>query len=546
MSQLAADPPSTDPRTGAGYQPHLGWLVAGLSAAAGVIHFAMIPAHSGDGLTDPIGFAVVGWFQLIVAGLILADRGGRRVYQVALAGNLVVLALYLWSRTAGLPVGSHSGVAEDFGTIDVTASLCALGVVLLSTHILLARERVAIGRLAPALGAVAVLGVATMVIASPDAASHGGDGHPHGDAAAAGGHGDHGTGPAAGDHDARMASIDAQRCDRQFNPEAYWEEAEYLGVDTYEGGKMAASEHAHDSTVAAEPDPTGGRGSEGLDELVQKTSLADGGEVASAVLVSELGKSSDEDYDAWLWWLRSSGTVGGGHGDHDAAAPDDAGGHGGHVGPQPWVAMTDQAECDKLAEELAIARDVALAHPTAADAEAAGWAKVTPYLPGIAAHYIKYDLIDGTFEVDEPEMILYDGNGPDARVVGLSYYIWHEGDAEPTQGFTGANDHFHRHIGLCQAPGQGVIGDSSTTAEECEAMGGKKAEGSKGWMSHAWVVPGCESAWGVFSAASPTLEDGLLEESGQNDGGCSASSVRDRYGLDAIDDAKPIRSTSGN
>ena len=60
------------------------------------------------------------------------------------------------------------------------------------------------------------------------------------------------------------------------------------------------------------------------------------------------------------------------------------------------------------------------------------WDDLQLNLPDIAAHYIKYDLIDGTFEVDEPEMILYDGNGPDARVVGLSYYIWHEGDAEPT------------------------------------------------------------------------------------------------------------------
>ena len=46
-------------------------------------------------------------------------------------------------------------------------------------------------------------------------------------------------------------------------------------------------------------------------------------------------------------------------------------------------------------------------------------------------------------------MILYDGTGDDARVVGLSYYIRHAGDAEPTQGFTGDNDHFHRHVGLC-------------------------------------------------------------------------------------------------
>ena len=78
-----------------------------------------------------------------------------------------------------------------------------------------------------------------------------------------------------------------------------------------------------------------------------------------------------------------------------------------------------------------------------------------------------------------------------------------------------------------------MIGDSSTTAEECAARGGVKANGSAGWMSHAWVVPGCESPWGVFSGATPILDRELGEASGRNDGGCSASSGRGRYDLSA-------------
>ena len=34
-------------------------------------------------------------------------------------------------------------------------------------------------------------------------------------------------------------------------------------------------------------------------------------------------------------------------------------------------------------------------------------------------------------------------------------------------------------------------------------------------MSHAWVVPGCESPWGVFSGATPVLDDDLGENVGQ-------------------------------
>jgi hypothetical protein len=234
---------------------------------------------------------------------------------------------------------------------------------------------------------------------------------------------------------------------------------------------------------------------------------------------------------------------GGGHAhgsSGSASAPDDNGGHGGHAGPTPWKAMVDQEQCVALAEELETARNAALALPTAADAMAAGYVRVTLYVPGIAAHYMNFAYVDGEFRVDQPEMVLYDGNGPDARVVGLSYYLLHAGDAEPTQGFTGDNDHYHRHVGLCTGPG-GVIGDSSTTEEECARRGGRKANGSAGWMSHAWVVPGCESPWGLFSGASPLLDKALGEASGTNEGGCSASSGRDRYDL-----SPGVRATGGD
>ncbi|WCO66952.1 hypothetical protein PO878_20880 [Iamia majanohamensis] len=535
MTAVAPAPPDhTSSPVG---RTHLGWVVAGASAAAGAIHLAMVPGHAGGSLLDPLGFALVGWFQLLVAGIVLADRGGRSVYKVAVVGNLAVTGLWLWSRTAGLPVGEHAGVAEEVTVVDGSAVALQLVAVVAAAWVLLAPGRVAAGRLAPALLAVGALGLATTVITSADAAEHGGSGHAHGEEAAAG---DHGHGADDADrHATWMADVDEARCDTGFNIDAYWEETDYFGIDTYQGGAIdmsAAGGHDHGGGASAagpaatEPDPTGGRGSAGLDELVALTSASGDGEGAAAALVTGLGEASEADYDAWRWWARTSGAVGGGHGDHSAAAPDDAGGHGGHAGPQPWTAMTDPAQCARLEEEVALARETALAYPTAADATEAGWVRVTGYVPGIAAHYMNFALVDGEFAVDEPEMILYDGDGPDAHVVGLSYYVIQDGDAEPTQGFTGDNDHYHRHVGLCQGPG-GVIGDSTTTEEECAARGGVKANGSKGWMSHAWVVPGCESPWGLFSAATPLLEEATGEASGDNDGACVASAVRERYGM---------------
>jgi hypothetical protein len=536
---------TSDVRTGdsASGPSTLGWAVAGLSTGAAVIHFAMVPVHAGGSLIDPLGFAIAGWFQLFVAAAALTGRAGRRTWLASAVGNLAIAGLWVWSRTAGLPVGEHQGVVEEVGAIDLMAQGLGVAAAILSARLFLApatgSDRV---RLAPAFAAAAAIGLATTVITSPDAASHGG--------------GDESTLSA---HEATMALIDEERCDTDFNHPSYWEEADTLGIDTYEGGAMdmshddgaaAGDGHGHShgaaevaaTTTTTEPDPLGGRGSEELDRLVGLTGAAGESEGGAAALVIALAEASEETYDAWLWWLKASGAVGHGHA-HDAA-PGDSGGHGGHVGPQPWVAMTDQAQCDQLAEELELARSVAMKYDTVAKAEAAGWTKVTGYVPGIASHYMRFEYVDTRFDIEEPEMLLYDGTDPDSAIVGLSYYIVHEGEAEPTQGFTGPNDHFHRHVGLCIRGGV-VIGDSQTTAEECAERGGSKAGGDKQWMNHVWVVPGCESPWGVFSAATPVLDGELGRASGSDGGGCAGSSVRDRYGLDRPNGPGELTATDG-
>ena len=102
--------------------------------------------------------------------------------------------------------------------------------------------------------------------------------------------------------------------------------------------------------------------------------------------------------------------------------------------------------------------------------------------------------------------LLYDGTGPDAQIVGLSYLVWHPGGAP--EGFAGGNDHWHQHNfngGLCFGAGGVVIGGETTTEEQCAEMGGAKRELTDIWMAHAWVVPGFECSWGVFSGECPEL-----------------------------------------
>lgn len=185
----------------------------------------------------------------------------------------------------------------------------------------------------------------------------------------------------------------------------------------------------------------------------------------------------------------------------ELAAEETSAGHGHGHGDVPNVPV-DGATRDALAAQLVEARAVALSYPTVADATAAGYVMVTSYVPLIGAHYVKWDLMDSTFDVARPEMLLYDGTEPGAEMVGLSYYQF---SATEPEGFAGPNDHWHQHLGLCLDSRLVVVGGSSTTPEECAARGGQKVDGANGWMTHAWVVPGWESQQGVFSAENPDL-----------------------------------------
>jgi hypothetical protein len=491
---------------------------ASLALAAGAVHLAMSPIHAPASTAEAAGFAVVGWAQ-IVLGVGLLLRPNRAVLLANILLSIAVIIGYTLSRTVGLPVGEDPWTADSVGAIDLTVTVFQ-AILIVCAAILLARPALAeieggFGSLSFESAAMAsaipiiVLAITSVGLADPDLAQHG-----HGDdgalASSSGGHG-HGDGADS----AQLAFLADNRCDLAFNPAAYWRETTLAGIDTLTGGRTPGQTFT----------PTG---SQELDKLTALHTTVEG-EVGDAQVVLALADASDEAYDDWLRWLGSSGQIA--HTHESSLAPDDTT-MGGHLGPQAWNAMTDQEECDKLAAELALARETALKYPTVADAKAAGWRQVTPYVPSIAAHFMNFSLVDDKFEIDKPEMILYDGTEDDARVVGLSYYMRHDGDAEPTQGFTGVNDHYHRHIGLC-VNNSGVIGDSTTTEEECAAMGGRKAQGGNGWMNHAWVVPGCESPWGVFSGASPLLDGDLQKDAGASGAGCSGSGTRDRYNLDA-------------
>ncbi len=158
----------------------------------------------------------------------------------------------------------------------------------------------------------------------------------------------------------------------------------------------------------------------------------------------------------------------------------------------------------QLQQQIAQARAAAARYPTAASALAAGYEMSTVYVPCIGAHYTNTRLA-ASFNPSTPSELLYDGSKPDSKLVGLSYLVWHPGGPPP--GFAGPNDHWHQHNangGLCLRGGL-VVGGEVTSNQQCANLGGHKTLLIDIWMLHAWVVPGFECTWGVFSGECPEL-----------------------------------------
>lgn len=143
-----------------------------------------------------------------------------------------------------------------------------------------------------------------------------------------------------------------------------------------------------------------------------------------------------------------------------------------------------------LLHQLNVARQVALRHPTLAAALADGYTQAAPYAPGIGSHYMKYSLIYRPFDVSAPSMLLFNGDAPTSKIVGLAYYVY---DSQgPPDGFAGPFDHWHQHQQVCVGPtGAHLSGEQD--AIECGHRG------RNAWMLHLWVIAGPQTPQAVFS-----------------------------------------------
>jgi hypothetical protein len=434
---------------------------------AGVIHFAYAPHHLQEQTSHGVFFLVVGWAQLAgAAALAFTWRPQRSWLQGTALLNLGVAAVWLVSRTAGMPgdqpeaVGFPDSLAS---ALEVVAAVAALAI---AYGWLVDRP---IRAATPAMVVVPVVAVVALVTASFVPALGGGHAGGH-DESAAGGHDD--------SHDAVPGESAA-------------------GHDHGGGASADGSEDFAQQRIAA---LTGYLPDSDIDKSkeVNRQYLSDYLRRSSRVLRGLPEAEREARITEFVNWSVDNALSDEGEAHGDSGEPSM------HMhGVVPWQPLTDPADQVALQSELKTAAAVIPTVQTAADAMAKGYIQVTPYVPGIGAHYLNIGLLDGNFDPGKPEMLLYNGNNPTSELVGLSYGVLAD---QPPEGFTGPNDLWHEHPELCILGGM-VVGPDSTPQELCDSIGGRKGMtfDKPFFMAHLWQVPGWESAWGLFSGENPAI-----------------------------------------
>lgn len=143
----------------------LGNATAIFSAGAGAIHIAVIQAHFDEYWAFGLFFAGAAWLQILWAIWVVA-RPSRVVALTGIGINGAITAVWVVSRTVGVPLGPEPGVAEPAEFVDIAATslqvLVILGALGLLSRGAMRRD---VGR-GVLVSSTVVLGVSVAVLAT--------------------------------------------------------------------------------------------------------------------------------------------------------------------------------------------------------------------------------------------------------------------------------------------------------------------------------------------------------------------------------------------
>jgi len=150
-----------------GVEPVLRPALALLSMGAAVIHFVVIPGHWDEYWGQGLFFIIAAVAQLLWAVWVVVAPS-RLIYLAGAAGNAAIVALWVVTRTAGVPAGPGAGEREAVEFADTLATV--FEVLLVVGSLILARTVPARPIRWPA-GALAASVLAALVVAGLTTAS---------------------------------------------------------------------------------------------------------------------------------------------------------------------------------------------------------------------------------------------------------------------------------------------------------------------------------------------------------------------------------------
>jgi hypothetical protein len=99
------------------------------SLAAGAIHAAVVPEHLEEFWVFGLFFIASAVFQIgwAIAAFVAPSRA---VYTIGALANAFLIATWMLSRTAGVPIGPEAWTPESVGTLDVVSTVAEAAIVL--------------------------------------------------------------------------------------------------------------------------------------------------------------------------------------------------------------------------------------------------------------------------------------------------------------------------------------------------------------------------------------------------------------------------------
>jgi hypothetical protein len=121
----------------------------------------------------------------------------------------------------------------------------------------------------------------------------------------------------------------------------------------------------------------------------------------------------------------------------------------------PVVDGAARSESDRAEEDLSPAtrrelgrvRSATARYHNISNALADGYVDIDVFIPNVGFHYLKPSFLDGAFEIERPELLVYSVNPPGnhMRLVAIEYAVPLDLSATPPEGFTGDQDVWTRN-----------------------------------------------------------------------------------------------------